>query len=287
LHAHTQVLGKLSVALAPPEWQLVHAGLRLTVRGWETLLLPPPDGSGGFAVVLDLRTHEAVVEHSDGRSRRIPLTPNRPVGEVTREVLEAVRGLVGPVSINLEPQEVPWTVRLDEDTEHATYDTAQVAAYHQVATRVALVLAAARAPFRGRATAVIAWWGSFDLAVSLYNGQTMQPPANDFITRNSFNDEHIAFGWWPGDDRYPKPAFYAYATPAPDGYDQGSLSPPESRWEPSLGEFIYDWDDVRAADDPHAAALDFCRSAVEHSCRSCGWDPALSKSAQATPSPLS
>src|SRR6202046_4961659 len=84
LHAHTQVLGKLAVRLAPPEPELQHAALRLTPRGWETLPLPAPDGSGALTVILDLRTHEAVVEHSGGRSERIPLTPDRPVGEVTR-----------------------------------------------------------------------------------------------------------------------------------------------------------------------------------------------------------
>ena len=50
LHAHTQVLGKLAVALAPPEPQLQHAALRLTARGWETLPLPAPDGSGALVV---------------------------------------------------------------------------------------------------------------------------------------------------------------------------------------------------------------------------------------------
>src|SRR3954454_19959504 len=85
LHAHTQVLGKLAVALAPPEPQLQHAALRLTARGWETPLLPVPDGSGAFVVALDLHAHEAVAEHSDGGVRRVALTPDRPVGEVTRE----------------------------------------------------------------------------------------------------------------------------------------------------------------------------------------------------------
>ncbi|MGK2956551.1 MAG: DUF5996 family protein, partial [Solirubrobacterales bacterium] len=33
LHAHTQILGKLAVALAPPEPQLQHAAQRLTARG--------------------------------------------------------------------------------------------------------------------------------------------------------------------------------------------------------------------------------------------------------------
>ena len=69
LHAHTQVLGKLAVELAPPEAQLQHAALRLTARGWETPTLPAPDGSGAIVVALDLRTHEAVVEHSTGARR--------------------------------------------------------------------------------------------------------------------------------------------------------------------------------------------------------------------------
>src|SRR6266702_6700860 len=109
LHAYTQVLGKLAAALAPPEPQLQHTALRLTVRGWETLPLPAPDGSGALAVALDLRTHEAVAEHSDGRTDRVALTPNRPVREVTRDVLAAVHRLAGPVQINPRPQEVPWT----------------------------------------------------------------------------------------------------------------------------------------------------------------------------------
>lgn len=73
LHAHTQVLGKLAAALAPPEPQLQHAALRLSARGWETLPLPAPDGSGALVVVLDLRTHEAVAEHSDGRPHEAAL----------------------------------------------------------------------------------------------------------------------------------------------------------------------------------------------------------------------
>jgi hypothetical protein len=170
LHAHTQVLGKLAAVVAPPEPQLQHAALRLTARGWETAPLPAPDGSGALVVGLDLRTHEATVEHSDGRVQRIALAPDRRVGEVTREVLEAVRGLGGAIEIDPTPQEVSWSVPLDEDDEHTSYDPAQVASYFAAATRAALVLAAFRAPYRGRSTPVNAWWGSFDLAVNLFSG---------------------------------------------------------------------------------------------------------------------
>src|ERR1700730_14401837 len=120
LHAHTQVLGKLAAALAPPEPQLQHAALRLSVRGWETLPLPAPDGSGALVVALDLRSHEAVIEHSDGRTHRVQLAPDRPVGAVTREVLSKVADLGGAVEIDPTPQETPWSAPLDEDEEHAT-----------------------------------------------------------------------------------------------------------------------------------------------------------------------
>src|SRR4051794_34669062 len=135
LHAHTQVLGKLAVALAPPEPQLQHAALRLDARGWRTL--PLPLGGGAVVVRLDLHDHEAVVEHSDGRVARIPLTPNRAVADVVGEVLEAVGG---GVRIDPTPQEVPWSVPVDEDREHATYEPDQVATYFEAATRAALVL---------------------------------------------------------------------------------------------------------------------------------------------------
>jgi hypothetical protein len=284
LHCHTQVLGKLAVTLAPPEPQLQHTALRLTARGWETGLLPAPNGSGAFVVALDLRAHEAVVEHTDGRAGRVALAPDRSVGEVTRAVLEQVRGLAGEVEIDPKPQEVPWTVPLDEDEEHARYDPDQVAAYCMAATRAALVLAAFRAPYRGRSTPVNAWWGSFDVAVNLFSGQPADPPSQDFIMRNAMDAQEVAVGWWPGDPRYGKAAFYAYAHPAPPGFAEAALAP--GRWDPELGEYVLDWDDVRASSDPHAVALAFAHSAFRHACTVCEWDTALAASAEGTPPPV-
>ena len=286
LHAHTQVFGKLAAALAPPEPQLLHAALRLTARGWETSPLPAPDGSGSLVVALDLRAHEAVVEHSAGQTRRMPLTPDRPVAEVTRDVLAAVAQLAGAVKISLVPQEVPWPLPLDEDYQHTRYDPGQAGRYFAAATQAALVLAAFRAPYRGRSTPVNAWWGSFDLAVALFSGLPANSPSDDFIMRNAANAQLIEIGWWPGDPRYRKAAFYAYAHPAPPAFGRASLSPASARWDEALGEYILDWDEVRAAPDPRAEALEFARSAFRHACLVCGWDAELAATAEGRPPPI-
>src|SRR5271154_5749135 len=62
-------------------------------------------------------------------------------------------------------------------------------------------------------------------------------------------------------------AFYAFAYPAPPGLAGAALSPATAHWDQTLGEYILDWDDVRAAPDPRAAAVDFLRSAFQYASR--------------------
>jgi hypothetical protein len=201
-------------------------------------------------------------------------------------VLDAVVSLAGPVRIRMTPQEVPWTVSLDEDDEHRTYDMGQVSLYFSAATRAAFVLADLRSPYRGRSSPVNAWWGSFDLAISLFSGRSATPPSHDFIMRNSANAEEIAVGWWPGDGRHARPAFFGYAFPSPEGLREATLSPQSAYYDGSLGEFLLDWDDVVAAEDPRATAFQFGRSLISHACEACDWDPFLKESAEGSLAPL-
>ena len=285
VHAMTQILGKFAVAAAPPEPQLQHAALRLTARGWETAPLPAPDGSGSFVIALDMRRHVALVEHSAGATDEIEIV-RRPVADITHDLLASVGRLAGHVEINPVAQEVPWSEGLDVDTEHRHYEPEQVSRYFAAATQAALVLAAYRAPFRGRSTPVNAWWGSFDLAVSLFSGKSADPPSTDFIMRNAMDSQEVAVGWWPGDARTPQAAFYAYAHPAPEGFADATLAPSAARWDPDLGEFILDWEDARRSEDPHGAALAFARSAFLHSCTVCEWSPALAATIEGNPPPI-
>ena len=122
--------------------------------------------------------------------------------------------------------------------------------------------------------------------MNLFSGRPATPPSDDFIMRNAMDSQEVAVGWWPGDARYGKAAFYAYAHPAPEGFAGATLEPGAARWDAELGLYVLDADDVAASPDPQAAALAFARSAFDHSCVVCEWDPALSASAAGMPPPV-
>ena len=71
--------------------------------------------------------------------------------------------------------------------------------------------------------------------------------------------------------------------PPPPGFDQMTLTPPPARWDSALGEYLLDWDDVRAGADPHGAGSEFARSAFRHACVVCGWDDALAAAPEGQP----
>ena len=175
-------------------------------------------------------------------------------------------------------------VPLDQDDEHAHYDPGQVDEYFGAATQAALILAAYRAPFRGRSTPVNVWWGSFDLAVSLFSGLPARPPSDDFIMRNAMDAQEVAVGWWPGDTGTARPRSMPTRSRR-RRLRPGGPRPRRRALGQRPGEYVLEWDDLRSAPDPHAAGLEFARLAFRHACSVCGWDMSLADSADGNASP--
>ena len=82
-------------------------------------------------------------------------------------------------------------------------------------------------------------------------------------------------GFWPGSDRYPRPAFYAYTYPKPDGIEKQAIDPAEAGWSTEIGEFALPYDDVRTSASPREAILQFFESTYEAGARLGRWDQSL------------
>jgi hypothetical protein len=156
---------------------------------------------------------------------------------------------------------------------HASYDAAHVRRFFDVLARVDGVLKRHRALFGGRTSPVSFYWGTFDLAYARYSGRPAAPPAGgDIIMRLAMNVEQFEAGFWPGDDRFPEPAFYSFLYPKPERVEAAGVGPSGAFWSPELGEFLLRYEDVRKAPSPEKAIFDFFESTYRASAALAGWD---------------
>ncbi len=274
LHMYTQVIGKLRLALSPfePEWGNVP--LYVTARGLTTS--PMPTGRGSLDAEFDLVDHALVFRTSDGRVERRPL--GGAVADFHRDVMSALSRLQVDATISVIPSEVANPVPFPEDRAHDTYDEAHVTRFFRVLSLVDLVLKRHRARFRGRTTPVQFFWGTFDLALVRYSGRRVTPPPDaDVIARFSGDAEEICAGWWPGDERVPDPAFYAYAFPRPEGFELAAVEPGGGAWSDTAGEFVLPYERARLHPDPGAAVLAFLETTYAGASALMGWDPDLTQ----------
>ena len=173
------------------------------------------------------------------------------------------------------PVEFDDTTPFDEDQHHASYDTEYVERFRRILVDSDRILKQFRSRFIGKSSPVHFFWGSFDLAVTRFSGRTAPLPEDvDAMTREAYSHEVTSCGFWPGDRRFPHPAFYAYSAPAPAGLEKEPVRPSAAYWASQLGEFMLKYDDVRAAESPDQAILDFCQSTYEAGANLAQWDRA-------------
>jgi hypothetical protein len=275
LHMKLQIVGKVRLALAPFEPQWGEVALYITARGLTTSPMPHPGGV--FDIEVDLVDHAVLVRTVEGAVERVALRA-RPVAEFHAELLEALQRAGRPVEIAAEPSEVADPIPFAEDTVHRAYEPEWANRWWRVLVEVEQVMREFRAHFMGRSSMVHFFWGSFDLAVTRFNGAPAEPPpGSDLIMRESANAEQICAGFWPGSERFGEPAFFAYAYPAPDGIADAPVRPDAAAWNADLGEFVLPYEAVRTAGDPRRALLDFLESTYAAGARLRGWDPQLVK----------
>src|SRR5438270_9265690 len=272
LHLWTQIVGKIRLGLAPIEPEWAHVTLFVTSRGLTTT--PMPFDGGTLQIDFDLIDHELRIDVNDGRRRTLPLAP-RTVSAFYAEVLSALDELGIIVPIDPRPQEIEGAIPFDQDDVHASYDAEWARRFFNVLSRVDAVMREHRGRFFGRTTAVQFFWGTFDLALARFSGNRIVPPASfDRMRRVAADAEEIAAGFWPGDDRFPEPAFYAYAYPHPAGLEQVRVEPASAFWSTELGEFILRYEDAIATESPREAILEFFESTYLAAATAAGWNVA-------------
>jgi hypothetical protein len=270
LHLWSQIVGKIRLELSPYLNHWWQVPLYLSARGLTTS--PIPYRNLLFELNFDFIDHLLLLHTSTGQTRALPLIP-RSVAEFYRELM-AILALVSiQVKVNPLPSEIKNPLRCDEDYLHASYDPEYAKRFWQVLVQCDRVFKQFRAGFIGKSSPVHFFWGSFDLAVTRFSGRRAPERAGaDRITREAYSHEVISLGFWPGNASFPKPAFYAYAAPEPEGLGLTSLRPEKAFYTQELKEFLLLYEEVRLSENPEQAIMEFAQSSYEAAANLAKWD---------------
>ena len=269
LHMWTQIVGKVRLAQTPLVNHWWNVPLYVSAKGLTTTAMPY--GSIFFEMEFDFIDHNLEIICSDGALRKIALRPMS-VAAFYKETMSALDDLGLNVRIWKMPVEIPDPIPFDQDEVHKSYDPDYANKCWQVLRHADRVLQDFRSRFIGKCSPVHFFWGSFDLAVTRFSGRPAPArPDADPVTREAYSHEVISHGWWPGQGPLGKPAFYSYTAPAPEGLGQAKIRPEKAFYSTDMSEFLFLYDDVRAASDPDGALMEFLESTYEAGANLAGW----------------
>jgi hypothetical protein len=286
LRLWTQIVGKVRLKLTPWMNHSWHVVLYVSSRGLTTS--PIPHGLHSFEIEFDFVDHELRISKSDGNRRSLPLHP-QPVAQFYRSVMTALEELELSVTIDRTPNELVDVIPFDQDETHRAYDADYANRFWRVLVQADRVFKIFRSRFCGKCSPVHFFWGSFDLAVTRFSGRTAPkhpggiPHLPDTVTREAYAQEVSSVGFWPGDERFPQPAFYSYAYPEPENLGEAKVDPAEAFYSKEVREFILPYDAVRVAPSPDAAILSFAQSVYDRIATLGKWDRAALEEASLHP----
>jgi hypothetical protein len=270
LHLWTQIVGKVRMELSPYLNHWWHVTLYVTPCGLTTSAIPSHGNT--FDVSFDFLEHTLFIRTSAGTTKALPLIP-RSVAAFYREFMDCLHALGIQVTINTLPSEVSNPIRCDVDEVHASYDPLYAHRFWRILVQIESIMQRYRSPFLGKSSPVHFFWGSFDLALTFFSGRRApERPGADRMTREAYSHEVISCGFWPGDDRFPTPAFYSYTSPQPSGLPTAPIRPVEAFYSHELGLFLLRYDDVCSASSPELALLEFFQSTYEAGATLARWD---------------
>ncbi len=280
LHLSAQMLGKIRVAHAPWTNHGWHVALQPRANGLETLPTAA-DGGRTFTLVLDLCRHAIVLWASDESREEVPLNAGSIAALHSRLVAMLERhGL--PADFNGVPNEIENAVPFAEDKAPRNYSRDSADRFREALSAVVPVFEHFRAGFAGKASPVHFWWGSFDLASSLFSGRTAPPHPGgmpglpDRIAREAYSHEVASGGFWAGGATAAEPFFYSYIYPEPEGFKSANVK--HGKYDTDFGEFVLRYSDVRASADPARMLGEFLQSTYRSGADLAKWDrPALER----------
>ena len=218
-----------------------HVALYISPTGLTTMSLPYKDLN--LQIDFDFTKHQLRLSTSNGDLRHFDLH-GLSVADFYQKTMAMLKELKIGLHIITIPNEIENPIPFEQDFIHATYDVEVVIAFHQALLITQDVFVQFGSNFKGKCSPIHLYWGSFDVAFSLFSGLPAPkhpggiPGLPDWVAQEAYSHELCSCGFWPGNDMFPEAAFYSYCYPEPVGYKKAAIKPSEAYYHQTHGEYI-------------------------------------------------
>ncbi|GAA0893030.1 DUF5996 family protein [Fulvivirga kasyanovii] len=276
LHLILQIIGKSRLKLTARKNHWWYITLYVTSRGFGTHSIPINDGQDSIDIEFDILKKEVVILCSTGTVMTISLESSPDIAAFYKQYMDAL------ASLGLRPQFVakPFDMGVEEPFEQLTmyhhYDWNFIHRFWKLMRWNNAIFKEFSGRFYGKTCPVQIYWHHLDLTVTRFSGKKL-PKMDEsarILEKDTYSHEQISFGFWAGDDNLQEPMYYSYTYPSPEGIDKEILQPEAAKWAESNGSpmALLRYEDVKNADNPAEAVLDFLESAYQAGAKHAGWN---------------
>ena len=201
LHLCAQMLGKVRLALAPPQPEWLHSCLYIDPRGFTTGAMP--NGAQVVSAGIDLFDRVLWLRAGDGRSTSLPLVSGRSIAEIWADFQAALRLWASRSTCGRSLRR--WrTSPSSRRTPRRAFSIPSLRSVSTACSRASRASSRSSARPSSAAAACSSGGATFDLAVLLFTGRQVTPPEDlGYIMRYDLDAQHMNAGFWPGDDATP------------------------------------------------------------------------------------
>jgi hypothetical protein len=250
LHQYARIIGKIRSRYMPKSRHWWHITLSVSARGLTTT--PFPIAGQQLELVLDLVSHQLVINSADGWSTALPLT-----GQNAAALCKQCVAALATTNIDLEPD-----LLADFNNEKVLpYDIQAIDRFRRGINWADSVFKSFKGGLREETSPVQIFPHHMDLSMNWFSGRLV--PGIDPADEESA-DEQMNFGFVTGDDSIPDAYFYVTAYPAPEHW--GELALPEGAYWYTEGWVgaILPYSAALEAEHPGALLLEYLQAVQTH-----------------------
>lgn len=276
LHLFLQIIGKIRMCRTPRKNHWWNITSYITQNGITTGPIPYANDTETFQITINVLNHTLAVENSKGEHHSFNLVSGLTVAEFYQKLTHILETQKINYSIIDRPFDLKIDGRFVQIDDYRHYDQDYVYQLWKTLLWIDTVFKEFSGRFYGKTCPVHLYWHSMDLTVTRFSGKKApKMPASARISdKDAYSHEVISFGFWPGDENTPEPAFYAYTYPSPEGLDQQIIQPLMAEWVDNNGSpmALLRYNDLIKEADPKKTLLAFMESTYQAGAKLAHWD---------------